>query len=79
VRKTNKDTITLVQGVLRPTIFGAYEYIFPREALPDVISMFEAKWGQYDYKNWRAWRLRFMRPMFGCKGISKKIFKAICK
>ena len=38
--KTKKKETTLVQGALRPTIWGAYEYIFPEECLSEVISMF---------------------------------------
>ena len=26
---TNKEETILVQGALRPTVFGAYEYVFP--------------------------------------------------
>ena len=37
--KTGKKEIKLVQGALRPTIWGAYEYVFPEECLSEVLSM----------------------------------------
>lgn len=65
--KTGKEEIKIIQGALRPTIWGAYEYIFPEEALTEVLSFFgitEQMAGDFRYK--------FMRPFFNCKKIPKK-------
>ncbi len=38
--ETNKEETILIQGALRPSIFGAYEYAFPKEALAEVCAFF---------------------------------------
>ena len=37
--KTGKTESTLIQAGLRPSILGTWEYTFPEEALPEVLSM----------------------------------------
>lgn len=37
--ETNEEEEVLVQGVLRPSFLGAWEYIFPKEALPEVLAV----------------------------------------
>lgn len=81
--KTGEEEIILVQGALRPTVFGAYEYIFPREALAEVCSFFgitnrgipafslNSKIGQIKGKM----QMSFIRKIFGCKNIPLKILK----
>lgn len=75
--KTGKEETMLVQGALRPSVFGAYEYIFPKEALAEVCSFFGifeneqygfGKIGLYS----RHWSLR---RIFGCKKIPEHILK----
>ena len=68
--KTGQENFQLVQGALRPTIFGAYEYVFPEEALPEVLSMIGA-----NEKDTNRLRLRLMKPLFNCKKIPHKIYE----
>lgn len=78
--KTGKEETTLVQGALRPTIFGAYEYIFPKESLAEVLSFFGIGEEQSDVKFQFTWlgakaRYAVLRKMFNCKKIQKSILK----
>lgn len=71
-----------VQGALRPSILGAWEYIFPEEALPDVLTVFgitkgmtggmtkQLKLGNLAFKT----KLAGMRKLFGAKKIPKEAF-----
>jgi len=75
--ETWKEEVTLVQGALRPSIFGAYEFVFPREALAEVCSFLGIKknesygFGALGVKS----RHLALRKMFGAKKIPAKIFK----
>ena len=75
--KTGKEEIILVQGALRPSVLGAYEYIFPKEALAEVCSFFGIRDNtQYGFNKIGLNIRHFaMRKIFGCKKISKKILK----
>lgn len=76
--KINKETITLVQGGLRPTIFGAYEYIFPEECLVDVLASLEITYNNYigtDKTLMNKARMALLRKMFGASAIPKEVFK----
>lgn len=74
--KTGKMKEIPVQGALRPTIFGAYEYIFPKEALPEVLSMMgidiDKEFGQIEINLKNKFRMFSLRKIFGCKRIPKK-------
>lgn len=86
--KTKEETTILVQGALRPSIFGAYEYIFPKESLAEVCSFFGIALGttgkraisSFDMNNafkqfkGRA-KMMFITKLFGCKNIPRKILK----
>lgn len=80
--KTGKEEQSLVQGALRPTIFGAYEYVFPRECLAEVCKVMGvcSDIGCY-YKHIGFTKLGMkarhlaLRKIFNCKKIPKKIFK----
>lgn len=65
-----RTEIKLVQGALRPTLFGAYEYVFPEECLSEVISIFPMN-EDYD----RDFRIKFIRKIFGCEKIPLKNFE----
>lgn len=75
--KTKKEEITLVQGALRPSLFGAYEYIIPEEALAEwlaVIGVFKNTGsGKDTFMN--KVKMGFIRKIFGAKKIPKKIFE----
>ncbi len=77
VNKTGKEDIILVQGALRPSVLGAYEYIFPKEALAEVCSFFGIKKNeQYGFGTIGLHSRHFaMRKIFGCKKIPNKILK----
>ena len=72
---TGKEDITLVQGALRPSVFGAYEYIFPKEALAEVCSFLGiTKNESYGFNKIGLYTRHFsLRKIFGCKKIPKKI------
>ena len=75
--KTGKKDIKLVQGALRPSIFGAYEYIFPKESLAEVCSFFGIAGNtQYGFGKLGLNTRHFaLRRIFGCKKIPEKILK----
>lgn len=87
-QKTKKEETILVQGALRPSIFGAYEYIFPKEALAEVcsflgivpttgrltsLSSFNMNTAFKQFSG-RA-KMTFIRKLFGCRNIPRKILK----
>jgi len=76
-QETGKEEITLVQGALRPSVLGAYEYIFPKEALAEVCSFFGIKTNSsYGFGNLGLnTRHLALRKIFGCKKIPKKILE----
>lgn len=78
INPKGKEEMTLVQGALRPSVLGAYEYVFPREALAEVCSFFGIK----DHEEYThsdrfkdKFRLVTLRKIFGAKKIPKKILK----
>lgn len=81
--KDGKEEISLVQGALRPSVFGAYEYIFPKEALAEVCSFFgifppktkNAKYSSFSPKAFDFLRMATIRKMFACKKIPDSILK----
>lgn len=72
--ETKKEEIVLVQGALRPTIWGAYEYVFPKEALPEVLSYLKIADGNIGARKTLKNKigLSLMRNFFNCKPIPKK-------
>jgi len=75
--KTGKQETTLVQGALRPSVLGAYEYVFPKEALAEVCSFFGIKYNtSYGFGKFGLHTRHFaLRKIFGCKKIPKDILK----
>lgn len=75
--KTEKEEIILVQGALRPSVLGAMEFVFPKEALAEVCSFFGIKKNEsYGFNKIGLYTRHFsMRRIFGCKKIPKKILK----
>ena len=75
--KTGKEEEILVQGALRPSVLGAYEYTFPKEALAEVCSFFGiTKNESYGFGTIGLHTRHFaMRRIFGCKKIHNKILK----
>ena len=80
---TGKSEQLALQGALRPSILGAWEYIFPEEALPDVLAVFGITKGLTGGmtldKKLGAWPNKFklaaMRPLFAAKKIPKWAFE----
>ncbi len=77
--KTKKIEETLVQGALRPSVFGAWEYIFPEECLAEVLTSFKvvdagSSIGAEPTRKNKA-GLFVLRKLFGCKKIPKKIYE----
>jgi len=63
--KTGKKVKVLVQGALRPSYLGTYEYIFPEECLSEVIAVLGL---QED----KTFRMNAVRKMMGLEKIPKK-------
>ena len=70
--KTNKEEITIVQGSLRPTLWGAWEYVFPEEAFADVLSMMGIDRFNQKVKVMRGIKLSVIRKMFGATKIPEE-------
>lgn len=79
--KTNKEETIIVQGALRNSIFGAYEFVFPKEALTEVCAFF----GIFSNESYGFGKLGLkarhfaLRKMFGAKKIPKKVLEAAKK
>lgn len=77
-KETEKEEITLVQGGLRPSVLGTWEYIFPEEALPAVLNLFGLvhKDGKQRIHigetKINKIRLAMLRKICGCKAIPKQ-------
>ena len=74
---TGKEETILIQGALRPSILGAMEYVFPKEALAEVCSFFGISNNMsYGFGAIGLNTRHFaMRRVFGCRKIPKKILK----
>ena len=75
--KTGKEEIGIVQGALRPSVLGAYEYIFPKEALAEVCNFFGIfKNESYGFGAMGLnMRQTALRKIFGAKKIPEDILK----
>ncbi len=76
--KTKKEEIVLVQGGLRTSVLGTYEFIFPEESLPEVLSFL----GFTDKSKIEAipsfmnkTKLAVLRKLCGVKKIPKSAFE----
>jgi hypothetical protein len=76
--ETGKEDIVLVQGALRPSVLGTYEYIFPKESLSTVLCIMgldsPERIGVQDSFMSRA-RLAALRKILGVKKIPKENFR----
>lgn len=74
---TKKEEIILVQGALRTSVMGAYEFVFPKEALAEVCSFLGIGANtQYGFGKMGLETRHFaMRKIFGAKKIPKKILE----
>lgn len=76
--KTGKEEITLVQGGLRPSVLGTYEFVFPEESLPEVLNILGLK-SQQDTGTSRIFKykvkLAVLRKICGVKIIPKEAFE----
>lgn len=75
--QTGEDESILLQGSLRPSVLGAWEYIFPEECLPDVLSMMNlVNYQDYGFsKIGIEARMGLLRKIFGAKKLKKKHFE----
>lgn len=75
--ETNKEETILVQGALRPSVLGAYEYVFPEESLAEVCAFFGITTNElYGFNKIGLYTRHFcLRKIFGCKRIPKKILE----
>jgi len=78
--ETKKEEIILVQGALRPSVMGAWEYVFPEECLADVIAVMGLanSIGAIPTFMNKA-RLAILRKTFGAEKIPKEIFEEAAK
>lgn len=75
--KTKKEEPKLVQLALRKSVLGAYELVFPKESLAEVLALLGAVQEiqpAYEYDG-NKFKLAILRKIFGCKKISKKVFE----
>ena len=75
--KTKKIMESVVQGALRPSIFGAWEYVFPEECLAEVLvylGVADNSLGALPTRRNKA-KFALMRKLFQAKKIPKEIFK----
>ena len=74
--KTKEPDMKLVQLGLRHSVLGAYELVFPKEALTEVLAMLGAESIQPAYDiGLNSMRLVFLRAIFGAEMIRKKTWK----
>ena len=77
--KTKKEEIVLVQGGLRPSVLGTYEFVFPEESLPTVLSMMGITEGGMGFGIERTLmnkaKLATLRKICGVKKIPKSAFE----
>lgn len=75
--KTKKKETIIVQGALRPSVMGAWEYIFPEECLPDVLAMFGVQREEYTHADRfkDAAKLKILRKALGVKAIPKEAYE----
>jgi len=75
--EAGEEETILVQGALRQSVLGAYEYVFPKEALAEVCSFFGiTKNTSYGFGKLGLETRHFtMRKIFGAKKIPKKILE----
>ena len=77
-KETGEDEIVLVQGGLRPSMLGSWEYIFPKESLPEVLCIMgvtNKKAGIYGTIRFKNARMNVLRKILGVKKIPNSIFK----
>ena len=67
--KTKKEEIMLVQGALRPSFLGSYEYVFPEECLSEVIAVLGLSIEK------ERFQMKWLRRMMGLKKIPKKNYE----
>ena len=76
--KTQKEENVLVQGALRPSVLGAYEYVFPEEALPELLAVMGRTHKDGDFLKdglTRQAKNYALRRILGVRKIPKKIFQ----
>jgi hypothetical protein len=78
---TGKIEEILVQGALRPSVLGAYEYIFPEECLAEVLCVMGIKGEEHTHSDRFKDKLRlaFLRKVFGAKKIPKSFYEEAIK
>ena len=75
--KTKKIVESVVQGALRPSILGAWEYIFPEECLAEVLTYLgvaDSGIGAIPSVKNKA-KIVLLRKLFQCKKIPKEIYE----
>ena len=74
---TGAEETILVQGALRPSVLGAWEYIFPEECLAEVLAILGVKGEEYNHDDRfkDKFRLAFLRKIFGVEKIPKEIYE----
>lgn len=69
--KAGDKVPTCVQGALRPSILGTYEYIFPRECLPEVLALMSTE----TFEHHGNYKFGLMRKALGCRKITEEEWK----
>ena len=84
--KTGKEEESLVQGALRPSILGAWEYIFPEECLAEAIAVLGVVSNSIDKNTVGAtptvknkMKLSMIRKLFSAKKVPEYILEESLK
>lgn len=75
-KKIWEDDELLMAGGLRPSYMGMYEYVFPKESLCEVLSIFGLSEGNMADKKFPFWA---MRKAMGLRSPTKKEFAIAAK
>ena len=75
LKETGEEKIILIAGALRPSVLGTWEYIFPKEALADVLSMFGLADDGAKKTKIDKLRLATLRKLCGVKKVPEKLLK----
>ena len=75
--RTGQEQLSLVQGALRKSVLGTYEYVFPKEALPTILAIIGVCEGDMSVEPTLKNKINLiaLRKMIGCKKIPSSVFK----
>lgn len=75
--KTNQEETILVQGALRPSILGAWEYVLPEDCLAEFLAMLGItdQWASTPPNFINGMKMIVSRKLFGAEKVPEEIFE----